>query len=104
MPGAARHREDSFRKTGAHQAPTSCGRHELAPRGRSLEDLFAADKGRNGNHHGEIADRALEIAGEIEEYEYGKFAWIIDPEGNKLELWEPIDSVFTDLYEGKTTH
>ena len=21
--------------------------------------------------------------------EYGKFGWIIDPEGNKIELWEP---------------
>ena len=21
--------------------------------------------------------------------EYGKFAWVIDPEGNKIELWEP---------------
>ena len=26
-----------------------------------------------------------------EEYEYGKFGWIMDPEGNKIELWEPID-------------
>lgn len=25
----------------------------------------------------------------IEESEYGKFAWVIDPEGNKVELWEP---------------
>lgn len=28
----------------------------------------------------------------IEETPQGKFAWIIDPEGNKIELWEPIDS------------
>lgn len=46
----------------------------------------------------------VEIVGEIEAYEYGKFAHIIDPEGNKIELWEPVDKVFTDLYEGKTTH
>ena len=46
----------------------------------------------------------VEIVGEMEEYEYGKFAHIVDPEGNKIELWEPIDKVFTDLYEGKTTH
>lgn len=46
----------------------------------------------------------VEIVGEIEEYEYGKFAHIVDPEGNKIELWEPVDKVFTDLYEGKTTH
>jgi hypothetical protein len=24
--------------------------------------------------------------------EYGKFGWIIDPENNKIELWEPVDS------------
>jgi len=24
-----------------------------------------------------------------EDYDYGRFAWIIDPEGNKIELWEP---------------
>lgn len=22
---------------------------------------------------------------------YGKFAWVYDPEGNKIELWQPID-------------
>ena len=24
----------------------------------------------------------------VEESEYGKFGWVIDPEGNKLELWQ----------------
>lgn len=24
-----------------------------------------------------------------EESEFGKFGWVIDPEGNKIELWEP---------------
>ena len=24
-----------------------------------------------------------------DESEYGKFGWVIDPEGNKVELWEP---------------
>ena len=23
---------------------------------------------------------------------YGKFAWVYDPEGNKIELWQPMDS------------
>jgi predicted enzyme related to lactoylglutathione lyase len=31
------------------------------------------------------------IVGEIQEFDYGKFGWIIDNEGNKIELWEPID-------------
>ena len=24
-----------------------------------------------------------------EDHEYGRFAWIFDPDGNKIELWEP---------------
>lgn len=34
--------------------------------------------------------------------EYGKFVHILDAEGNKIELWEPVDSVLTKL-GGKTT-
>ena len=30
----------------------------------------------------------------IEEYSYGKFVHIEDPEGNRIELWEPIDGGF----------
>ncbi len=45
----------------------------------------------------------VQIVGEIETFDYGKFAHIIDPEGNKIEFWEPIDKVFTELYDGKTT-
>jgi predicted enzyme related to lactoylglutathione lyase len=36
----------------------------------------------------------VEIIGDMQEFDYGKFAWIMDPEGNKLELWEPVDSAF----------
>ncbi len=25
-----------------------------------------------------------------DDHEYGKFAWIWDPEGNRIELWQPI--------------
>ncbi len=25
----------------------------------------------------------------IEDYDYGRFAWITDPEDNRIELWEP---------------
>lgn len=30
-----------------------------------------------------------EVMDAVEESEYGKFGWVLDPEGNKLELWEP---------------
>ena len=41
-----------------------------------------------------LKEEGVKIVGEIEEYEYGKFSWITDPEGNKIELWEPIDAAF----------
>lgn len=49
--------------------------------------------------------KELEKAGipsvkEVEEYEYGKFGWIVDPEGSKLELWEPIDQELTGTVAG----
>lgn len=31
----------------------------------------------------------VEIHPKREDYDYGRFAWITDPEGNKIELWEP---------------
>lgn len=30
-----------------------------------------------------------EVVGEIQEEEYGRFGWFLDPEGNKVELWQP---------------
>ena len=51
----------------------------------------------------ELKKGGVTVLDEIETYEYGKFVHIMDPEGNKIELWEPIDSVFTKMYEGETT-
>ena len=31
------------------------------------------------------------ILDKMETYDYGKFVHILDPEGNKIELWEPIN-------------
>lgn len=31
----------------------------------------------------------VEVEGSVEEFDYGRFAWILDPEGNRIELWEP---------------
>lgn len=25
----------------------------------------------------------------VDDSEYGKFGWVVDPEGNKIELWQP---------------
>jgi predicted enzyme related to lactoylglutathione lyase len=39
-----------------------------------------------------LKDEGVEIVGEIEDHPNGKFAWILDPDGRKIELWEPVDS------------
>jgi predicted enzyme related to lactoylglutathione lyase len=31
------------------------------------------------------------VVDKIDDFEYGKFGWVIDPEGNKVELWQPPD-------------
>lgn len=31
----------------------------------------------------------VQVEDKVDESEYGKFGWVIDPEGNKLELWQP---------------
>ena len=51
----------------------------------------------------ELRSKGVRIVDKIEIYEYGKFVHILDPEGNKIELWEPIDEAFTEMYDGKTT-
>lgn len=37
----------------------------------------------------QAADGGAQLAGEVEQYDYGRFGWFVDPEGNKIELWEP---------------
>lgn len=51
----------------------------------------------------ELRANGITILDEIETYEYGKFVHIMDLEGNKIELWEPVDEVFTQSHKGKTT-
>jgi predicted enzyme related to lactoylglutathione lyase len=48
-----------------------------------------------------LKEEGVTIVGEMEVYEYGKFGWILDPEGNKIELWEPVDSEFDKLYSNE---
>jgi len=36
-----------------------------------------------------LVAEGCQIVDEVQESEYGIFAWVLDPEGNKVELWEP---------------
>lgn len=49
----------------------------------------------------ELKKEGVEIVGETEEFEYGKFGWIMDPNGYKIELWEPNDEEY-DKIKGDT--
>ncbi len=42
----------------------------------------------------ELKKEGIEQIGEMQEYEYGKFAHIIDPEGIKIELWQAFDEEY----------
>ena len=36
-----------------------------------------------------LRSEGCNVLDKMDESEYGKFAWVIDPDGNKVELWEP---------------
>jgi catechol 2,3-dioxygenase-like lactoylglutathione lyase family enzyme len=36
----------------------------------------------------QLRQKGVEVE-KVEDYDYGRFAWITDPEGNRIELWEP---------------
>lgn len=48
-----------------------------------------------------LEEEGVEIIGEMEVFEYGKFGWIMDPNGYKIELWEPNDEEY-DKIKGET--
>ena len=37
----------------------------------------------------QVSEGGAEIVGEIEESDFGRFGWFLDPEGSKVELWQP---------------
>lgn len=40
----------------------------------------------------ELKEKGVTIIGDMEEYDYGRFAHIVDPEGNKIDLWEQVEN------------
>jgi len=37
----------------------------------------------------QMRDGGVEVVGDPQSDDNGKFAWVMDPDGNKVELWEP---------------
>src|SRR3954468_20339883 len=36
-----------------------------------------------------LRDEGCDVLDKTDDSEYGKFGWVMDPEGNKVELWQP---------------
>jgi predicted enzyme related to lactoylglutathione lyase len=36
-----------------------------------------------------LRDEGCQVLEKTDDSEYGKFGWVMDPEGNKVELWQP---------------
>lgn len=50
----------------------------------------------------QLKAKGVEVIDNIQSFDYGKFVHIMDSDGRKIELWEPVDQVFTEM-GGKTT-
>ena len=37
----------------------------------------------------QLRSAGAEVDDRVEEHDYGRFGWAVDPEGNRFELWEP---------------
>ena len=46
----------------------------------------------------DLKSKGIEVIDEIRTAPYGKFASILDPEGNKIEFWEPNRDFFKNKY------
>ena len=36
----------------------------------------------------QVRSGGAKVVGNVEDYEYGRFGWFIDPDGHKVELWQ----------------
>ena len=36
-----------------------------------------------------LRSEGCNVVDKVDESEFGKFGWVLDPDGNKIELWEP---------------
>jgi predicted enzyme related to lactoylglutathione lyase len=79
--------------------PSKKGTTQWAPFGETTKYFEPSSKDFMINYRVENLEGLVEqlksegvtIVDKIESFDYGKFVHILDPEGNKIELWEPKD-------------
>lgn len=85
--------------------PVDDGGHAIIPESRNTvwsafaddTDYWPREKGGMINYTVRDLDAMLaqlraagvEVDDRVEDYEYGRFGWATDPEGNRFELWQP---------------
>ncbi len=37
----------------------------------------------------QLRAKGVQVDEKVEDYDYGRFGWAVDPEGNRFELWQP---------------
>jgi len=82
------------------EAPERIGRTEWAPFRADTEYMAPSTQPFMMNFRvddlealiGQLQEAGIELIGEPEDTDYGKFAWVMDPNGVKIELWEPPNS------------
>jgi len=69
-------------------SPMEAGTDYFAPSAREVMLNFVAD-----DLHALIARakaQGVEPVGDVVEESYGRFAWFLDPDGFKIEVWQPL--------------
>ena len=94
------------------EAPDKAGTTQWSPFPASTDYFKPSDKPFMFNYRVEnltalldvLRSEGVQIVGEMQQYNYGKFAYIMDCDGNKIELWEPADDAFPNLWKEGTTY
>lgn len=88
--GAAFYLDDlsSFSRSGySVWSPVENGNDYLSPSDKNfMFNLIVDDLDGALN---QVQRGGAEVIGATEESEFGRFGWFIDPDGNKVELWQP---------------
>lgn len=93
------------------ERPEAKGFTQWSPMGQDSDHFGAEDQQFMVNYRVKDLEGLVEvlrtegvtIVDEIKSYDYGKFVHILDVDGRRIELWEPVDEVFDQYAEGRTS-
>ena len=51
----------------------------------------------------QLRDAGVEVDEKVAEQEFGRFGWAVDPEGNRFELWQPVETLVWEVARSGTS-